>query len=223
MSILWSELKSEIMDKYDLNEETFVDTEEMLAYINDAIEDIESEIHCINDKYFETEGFLELVSDTDSYALPSDIYATKITGVYYNDGARKYEITPIRNKADILDINANDDYRYRLVNSTAGGVAFKLYPPSRESSTEVVTIHYIRSCKKIELESDLIDLPDASKSFLKQYVIDQAANKERMTPDAQESPALQRKRASLIEILTDMVPDDNNQIDCDFSYYQDLN
>lgn len=218
MSISWAEIKQEILDEYDLNEETFVTEAELVSYINAAIDDIESEIHAIHDKYFETEGFLALTAGQSMYDLPADIYAAKITGVYYNNGSDKYEITPLRDKKRIMSVEQEDDYQYRIVNSTADGMKLRLYPQSREDSAENVTIHYIRSAKRVTPDNDIIDIPEA-RGFLKQFVVDKAANKERMTPDAPESPALQRLRKNLIDILTEMVPDDNNEIIPDFSYY----
>lgn len=221
MSISWAELKQEILDEYDLNEETFVTEDELVSYINAAIDDIESEIHAIHDKYFETEDYLALTTGVSSYDLPSDIYASKITGIYYNNGSVKYEILPLKDKKEILDVQAGDLYRYRIVNTTADGVKLKLYPESAETSTETVTIFYIRNAKRIDDDNDDIDIPEA-RSFLKQFVVDKAANKERMTPDAPESAALARLRKNLIEILSVMAPDDNNLIKPDFSHYEDM-
>lgn len=221
MTISWLELKQEIMDEYDLNEETFVTSEELVAYVNAAIDDIEAEIHTINDKYFETEANLQLVYGTSSYSLPTDIYASKITGVYYNDGSLKYEILPLKDKKNIMWIQPNDLYKYRIVNSAYEGVKLKLYPASREDSETNVTIHYIRNAARVSATNDMIDIPEA-RQFLKQFVIDKAANKERMTPDAPESAALARLRKSLIEVLSEMAPDDHNEVGMDLTWYEGM-
>lgn len=220
MSSTWLQIKTEIENKYDLLDEDFFSATEMLDAANEAIDDIESEIHSIHEKYFETSGNIALVLGTSEYAKPSDMYANKVTGIYYNDGSTKYEIKPLKDKSDIDFVQDGDRYRYRFVNSTSGGIKIKLYPASQETSSTNVTIHYIRQAKHFALDADVLDIPEA-EAFIKQYVVDQAANKERMTPDAPESAALGRKRKVLIEVLSTMVEDENSEIKPDLSFLED--
>ncbi|MNJ94791.1 hypothetical protein D3C87_124940 [compost metagenome] len=217
----WGPLKQEILDEYDLNEETFINEAELLALANRALRSAEAQIHEINEKYFETDEPLALETDVSEYPLPEGIYATKITGIFYNNGAEKYEIKPLKDKRRILDVESNDVYRYRIVNSSGAGLRIKFYPASRETSPENVTVFYIRNVKKITSEADEIDIPEA-ENFLKQYVIEKAANKERMTPDAPDSAALMSERKLLIDSLTTRTPDDNNEVTPDFSHYDQM-
>jgi hypothetical protein len=216
----WAEIKAEIQSEYDLSEETFVDAAELLQYANSAIEDIEKEIHTIHDKYFHAEANLSLVTNTQDYNLPSDIFANKITGIYYNNGGTKYEVKEIKDLSEIIDINLNDDYRYKIVNTTSGGTKIRLYPTSRETSSNI-TLFYRRRIKLFVLDADNLDVPEA-KEFLKQYVIDKVANKERMTPDAQESPALSRKRKALLDSLESMIDDNNNEIFISTDFFEEI-
>jgi hypothetical protein len=96
----------------------------------------------------------------------------------------------------------------------------KLYPASRETSSTNVTIFYRRKANRIVSDSTVIDIPEGD-SFIKQWVIDKAANKERMTPDAPESAALARKRELLLNSLTNQIDDENNEVTMDISHYQD--
>lgn len=217
----WLEIKTEIENEYDLTEETFKTPQELLDDANEAIDEIESEIHGIHDKYFETEGYLALVTGESEIDKPTDMYANKITGIFYNDGSTKYEILPLKDKRKILSVETDDRYMYRVVNSTAGGSLIKIYPVSRETSSTNVTIHYIRQAIHLVDDASVLDIPEG-KAFIKQYVVDKAANKERMTPDAQESPALKRKRTLLLEVLSSMVDDENNEIEADLSLYREM-
>ena len=216
----WAEIKAEIQAEYDLSEETFVDSVELLQYANSAIEDIEKEIHTIHDKYFHAESAISLVTNTQDYNLPTDIFANKVTGIFYNNGTTKYEIKEIRDLAEIIDVEDNDDYRYKIVNTTSSGTKLRLYPTSRESSSNV-TMFYRRRIKLFVSDADSLDVPEA-KEFIKQYVIDKAMNKERMTPDAPESAALGRKRKALLDSLENMIDDNNNDIFISTDYYEEF-
>jgi len=216
----WAEIKTEIQAEYDLSEETFVDSVELLQYANSAIEDIEKEIHTIHDKYFHAEDIISLVIGTQDYNLPSDIFANKVTGIYYNNGTTKYEITEIKDIREIMDVEIDDDYRYKIINTTSGGTKIRLYPQSREASTNVI-IFYRRRIKLFTLDTDALDVPEA-KEFVKQYVVDKAMNKERMTPDAPESAALGRKRKALLDSLENMIDDDNTNLLINTDYYEEF-
>lgn len=216
----WAEIKAEIQAEYDLSEETFVDATELLQYANSAIEDIEKEIHTIHDKYFHAEDNISLVTGTQDYDLPSDIFANKVTGIYYNDGTIKYEITEIKDLREIIDVESDDDYRYKILNTTSSGTKIRIYPQSREDSTNV-TIFYRRRIKLFVDDTDVLDVPEA-KEFIKQYVIDKASNKERMTPDAPESAALGRKRKALLDSLENMIDDDNTDLLINTDFYEEF-
>lgn len=218
----WDEIRTEVEDEYDLSEETFVTPEELLAYANEAIEMVESSLMKVeNGAYFKDQESLALVNGTSLYDLPDTIYANKVRKIIYNDGSRKYVIARLKRIEDIPLIDSSDDYMYEIVNNSVTGTQIKLHPASRETSASNVTIYFIRNANRLVEDDDELDIPEA-KAFIKQYVIEKAMNKERMTPDAQPSPSLVNKHDMLIDALTDMVPDEDNKIPMDLSYYEDF-
>lgn len=221
MADTWGTIKAEIEAEYDLSEETFVDASELLGYANSALEDIEKEIHTLNDRYFSADTTLSLVNGTAAYSLPSDIYATKINGLIYSSGGTIYEIKELKDLTKIPHVNANDRYLYRIINNTATGLQIKLYPASRETSSTAVTLHYRRKVIKFADDTTVLDVPEG-KEFLKQFVIDKVANKERMTPDAPESEALKRKRKQLLDSLENQIDDNNSDVNVDMSFYEEF-
>src|SRR5258708_3107880 len=107
------EAKTKIEDNLDLHEENFISTTEMLGFFNEAIDDIEALIHTLYEDYFlVVDAPIALVSGTSLYALPDDIYASKIRLFRYTNGAQKYEIKPIKRLKLIDNIVAEDDYQY---------------------------------------------------------------------------------------------------------------
>lgn len=221
MMSTWLELKTEIMDEYDLNEEVFISPTELMRAANAAIEDIEKNIHALDDqgsKYFHNDMSVPLVTAESYIALPTDIYANKVTGIFYNDGSTKYEIKPIMDLEEIQDIQPNDFYRYRIVSDSVNGMRVKIYPASRETSSANVTMFYRRKANRITGDSSVIDIPEG-QAFIKQFVIDVAVNKERMTPNAPESAALSTRRQQLLDSLTNQIDDENNEVLVDYSHY----
>lgn len=217
----WLELKTEIEADYDLAEETWIKPAELMSAANTAISSIEKQIHTFHDKYFETEGYIPLTASTSIYNLPADIFAVKITGIYFNNGSEKYEIKPIKSLSDTVDVDASEPYKYRIINTSASGLQLKLYPPARETHPTAVTMFYKRNANLFTVDASELDIPEA-KDFVKQYVIDFAVNKERMTPDAPESPKLQTMRKDLLDSLENMIDDDNTGLDVDYSYYEEF-
>lgn len=218
----WAEIKEKVKDDLDLNAEVFIDEDELLGYGNQALDEAEQEVMNLYAKYFETDANLTLVSGTSVYSLPSDIYATKIQLIQYNDGGTRYEIKPIKNLRDIAYIQENDAYRYRIVNSQAQGLKLKLYPTSRESSSSNVTIYYLRSVTEFTTDSSTLEIPEAAQ-FIIQHIKDSCINKEAGTLySAPPSPALEKQRELFRATLSEMAPDGNNMIEPDTSFYDDF-
>jgi hypothetical protein len=219
----WLEMKTEILAETNTEGEDFVSAAELLAWANDAKDMAEKEIVSLYDSYLETEGYIALVTGTAEYDLPADIFANKITMLMYDNGSEKYEIKRMKKKTKIMNVNENDDYQYRLINSAADGIKLKLYPESRETSSQNVTIFYIRESTAIADDDSLMDIPLAD-GFIKQYVKDKIKEKEIGPMNVNQfSPELVRERDLLIEALNHMVPSDSDdELELDTSVYEDM-
>ncbi|MFN3453441.1 MAG: hypothetical protein ACK41T_00675 [Pseudobdellovibrio sp.] len=217
----WGEIKQEIEHELDLSEESWLNENDLINFANSAISDIEKEIHTIHDNYFDSEAIVELEHGESLYSLPEDIYANKITGIFYNDGIEKYEVLELKDRKRILNIHDNDVYSYRVVNTLADGSKIKLYPASRVTSLTAMIVSYRRKAKLFSSDEDQLDIPEA-KDFIKQFIKDQVVNKERATPDAPESAQLARKRKLLLDSLENMIDDDNTEISVNYSFYEEF-
>lgn len=216
----WAQLRTEIQAECNIEGEDFVSVAELLTWANDAKDEVEAEIISLQERYLETETPFELVAGQSDYALPEDIFAAKITGVYFHDGDTKYEIKQITDKAQILCVQPDERYRYRISNPSLTGLMLKLYPASRDSSGTQVTLHYIRRSKRLILDTDLMDLPLA-EGFIKQYIKDKVKEKEVGPLSANKrSTALEKQKTLLIEALVQKTPDDSSdQLRPDLSFY----
>lgn len=232
--ITWGELKSQIYAEDDLSEEVFASEKEIIGYANDAIRSIEKDIHAIGEeRYFETYTDYPIVPNQRTYSLPQDIYARKIRQVQYinNNSKQSYEILPIRDHAEIaayeLGTNSVDGiYKYRMFNRplqivndvvVGGGVTVDIYPlPLSDNGS--IRIYYIRKVNKIVDDNSFIEIPE-SEEFLKSYIIEKCMNKERMIQNAGESAGVLEKRNHLVQALTSMLDDNNNEVIFSSAHY----
>lgn len=222
----YASVRDKVERELDLQEETFILPEELMGYCNDAIDEAEAEIHKLNEEYFLNDAPLALVQGEDEYDLPADIYADKIRGIIYSSGDLQYEIKRVKTSkkfriiADIQQYGASNYYGYFLKNPP-GGVKLVLLPASRETSSLVATIWYIRNAARVTVETDEIDIPEFV-NFIYAYMKWMCYFKEGHpnTPDA--LAALEKQRALMTQTLTDAVPDDDNAIEMDMSSYQDM-
>ena len=217
----WATLKSEIQEETNSEGEEFFTADELLTWANDGIKEAEKEIVTLHDKYLETEGNLALVSGEQEISLPQDIYANKITQVFYNGAEGTFEIKPIKRREEMYELCSQDNYKYRILNKSDVGRVIKIYPASRETSSDAVDILYIRNAGTLAEDDDTIDIPIAD-NFIKQYIKDKMQVKE-LGPGGFNwpSPALESERRLLIEALNQMIPDENNDIEMDMSFYED--
>lgn len=223
----YAELEAKVQKDLDMQEELFVTPTEMMGYCNEAIDEAEAEIMKIHEDYFLTSDSIALVNGTSDYDLPDDIYAQKIRGITYNDGSQVYEVRRIRNYHKFLRIaesglanNAQEDYQYYLKNpGTADGYQMVLVPPSREDSSDNVTLWYIRNAERITDSGDVLDIPEFA-NFVMAYMKAMCRAKENGGEMPSDAAALvQQQRKQMVDTLTEQVPDDDNTVQMDLSHY----
>lgn len=241
---LWTyaEIKQKVQSDLDLQEETFITPDEMVGYCNEAIHEAESEILTIYEDYFLSSTPLTLTTGVSLYSLPSNIYAQKIRGLVYSNGSVQYTIRKIRGSFKFEDLqmiqtySPNDDYRYLLTNSTAGVQSkILLAPPSRETGA-YVTVWYIRNAQRILTAAEsgilptdantagqlatILDIPEFS-TFIIDFMKCKCLAKDNDGRLDDQIAALAKQREMLVSTLTNQVPDDDNRIQMDLSFYSE--
>ena len=145
----YSDIKTFVQNKLDLNDEDFISDDEMLEYTEEALKFVEAEIHKlgIEDLYFETQSALPLVSGRSDYALPDNIYANKILRAVYSLGGDIYAVHRMRKLNRYEDsesiryaADTTGNYQYRIVNiDPRVGTKIRLFPTPDEDSSDVST------------------------------------------------------------------------------------
>lgn len=242
---LWTfgEVNQKIRSDLDLQEEDFILPDEMVGYCNEAIHEAESEILKINEDYFLSSASLTLVVGTSLYSLPSSIYAQKIRGIMYVASSTDfYPVKRIRGGEkfdDIVSIQQTgqaDDYRYLLMNSTAGAQSkIMIVPPARDAGA-LMTVWFIRSAQRVLQAAELtpailptdpnsaaqlatvLDIPEFTQ-FIIDFMKCRCLAKDSDPRYGDQVAAMENQRKMMIQTLTEQVPDDDNTNVMDLSFY----
>ena len=225
--------KAKVLRDLDLEDEVFIQSQEMLDYFNEALREACAEVLAIYEDYFLDKEYLALTQGQSEYDLPTGIYANKIRAIIYDQngqGTLVYEIKRIRDSKRFLSRSLlrssqiTDYYQYIITNNSASGRKIELSPSSRETSSQNVTVWFIRNVDPIVDTTDYVDkdIPE-SLNFIYAFVKGKCKQKEaggEMPPDALRE--IEQQRKLLVETLTTMVPDDDNKVEMDTSFYDEM-
>jgi len=120
----FGQVKAEVQRDLDLEDEFFIQAQEFVDYCQRAVDFCEAEIHKLGleDQYFETVAPLILLEGKQEYALPSNMYASKITRIISNKETEIYDIERVTRMARYTDIaitrkyGNSPPYRYQMLN-----------------------------------------------------------------------------------------------------------
>ena len=136
----YGEMKKKVLNDMDLQDETFIKPDELRGYFNEAVTEAASEIYVLNQDYFLTKYLVPVVAGTQRYLLPYNIFANRIRGIMYSNGAIIYEIAQYRrkNKFEAMIITdqfgQSDDYMYTLWNDVPGQAVLEFHPNMRDTA-----------------------------------------------------------------------------------------
>lgn len=228
----YAQIKAKVERELDIEVEEFIQPDEFLGYVNDGIDEAESIIHSLGleAKYFLTKAFFPLVLDQADYPLPSNIYSDKITAMTYKMGATIYSIRRLRGLAQFEDIErinqyntVTDFYKFVLRNdSAAAGKILQLVPPARETSSQNVTMWYIRNANVMVDDTSICDLPEIAQQFLYQYVKYRCYEKEGHPNQDSAKADLDKITSNMVSTLENQTDDTETEIVKDLSYYEDM-
>lgn len=224
----WATVRAAVLRETDCEDEDFVTATELMDYCNEAIDECEKLIHNLSEDYFLTRSTITLVNGTEEYSLPSDIYAHKIRSIMYRNGSTVYEIKRIRDwrKFEAYESDkasgggGNPIYAYFLLHTTAGTPKILLSPTPTEAGA-YPKIWYIRNANKITSTADTIDIPECL-NYIKHYIKCKILFKERSPVFEFAKAELQEVRQAMIDTLAIKVPDNDNKIEMDTSYYNEM-
>jgi len=232
----YGELKTKIRTDLDIQDEdaatAIIGVQEMLDYTNESIDRAAQLVHTLYEDYFIAKTDLTFVSGQEEYDLPTDLYAHKIRRLMYREGSKVYKIARIPNwhkfEEYTLDrVNNSENYMsYFLLNptptahDTLAGPKI-LITPIPQINGAYGTIWYIRSVNKLTGLTSILDIPEANNLIL-QYVKVRCLEKMHDPKLEKAMGDLVREEGLLTDTLTGMIPDADNEIEADFSNYQEM-
>jgi hypothetical protein len=204
--------------------EAFINNEEFLGLVNEAIDRAEQTVHTLYEDYFLTRAVLPIVSGTEEYALPDSIYAHKIRRIVYRNGSAVAEVPRVRDwhKFEKYEVSKTSSsggnlYNYFLLNSVPGAPRLLVTPTPTESGN-LFQIWFIRGANRLVLDTDVLDIPEA-QNFIMAYIRMKIYEKE-INPNLQKAASdVEMEKRQLEDTLTAMIPDANNEIEADYSAY----
>ncbi len=222
----WLEIKTKIEDDMGLQQEDFVSESELLGYANSGIDEAEAEIFNLFEDYFLSNYTFSLVKDQAEYAMPTDIYASKIRRIIYNNASDIYPVKRLRFSKKFMDITLTNEedkdmyYRYLLINKTAGSQQIQIVPPPREAVANGITIWYIRNANRLASNTDVCDIPEFIE-FIFEHMKLKIYEKEGHPNYQASMRRLEQLRTQMRQTLGMLVADEDNEMEKDFTFYEE--
>lgn len=223
----YAALKSKVEKDLDLEDEQFIQPEEMLGYFNAGIDEAEAEIHTIYEDYFLDDHEISLVLGQEFYDLPTNIYANKIRAITYVNGDDIYPVRKLKHSTRFYQIQemktdyGTDDYHYTIKNKASfAKPMLQLVPKSRENGANRLVVDYIRNANRMVDETSICDIPEFSE-FVIQYVKTKCYEKEGHPNLPLAQAELERLRKQMVDTLSNMVPDADTNMEMDTTHYEE--
>jgi len=222
------DLTTKIEKDLDLEEEEFVQPQELIEYINDAISMSEAQIVKLGlrDKYFLTRSTINIVAGQEDYDLPPNLYANKIVKIIYQNGATLYTVKPIDAKEMFEDIQflnkytTTEFYRYLIRHDSPGVEKLQIVPKAVLSVANALTVWFYRDANKLTVDTDICDLPEICYQFIYQSVRTRVYEKERGQAWREAMSDLKVISDLMIDTLTQQIVDsDLTSVEQDMSVY----
>jgi hypothetical protein len=223
----WAEIRTKVERDLDLEGETFIQPSEMLGYANEAIDEVERQIHTLYEDYFLKKATITLVAGQENYALPTDIYAMKIRQLLYRNGNQVWKLNRMKNwhKFGIYESekavpSATQQYGYFIVNSTPGAPELILTPTPTEAGS-YIQLWYIRNANELTTDSSVCDIPEAV-NYVMAYMKMKCMEKEIHPNLSKAVQDVEQQKEDTLKTLADMYADNEDTIEPDYRLYQDM-
>lgn len=215
------------MRDLDLEGESFIQPAEMLGYANEAIDEVERQIHVLYEDYFLTRAVITLVPGQELYDIPSNIYALKIRNIIYRNGNQVWKLDRLTNSQKLAyyeeqtaNSTGTQQYGFFIINSIVGQPQILLTPTPTEAGS-FLQIWYIRNANEMIDDTSICDIPE-SVNYVMSYIKMKCMEKD-LHPNLEKAIMdVEKQKADTLLILDRMYSDNETKIEADYSLYQDM-
>jgi len=219
------QLRTRVQEDLDLQDETFIVDSDINNWVNESISKAEAVIHTLYEDYFLSEATISVTAGTKLYDYPSDIYANKIRKITFvgSGNSTSHEVKRAKNltlasERDVYDTGSNHVLEWTPYNDASNGRKIRIFPEA--SRTGTLRVWYIRNAKQLSADTDNCDV-DEFERYILQCVKTECYFKDG-DPRAIQSKQLEEQlKQDMIETLSNAVPDNNDEIPMDLSFYND--
>lgn len=221
------EVREKIESDLDLLEEPdILSPNELVGYLNDAIDTVEQHFIRLGDYFLSVSTKIDLFDGQSDYDLPDDIYATKIRQILCDNEYIVRMVKDIR-KIPVIADSIGDTYKYLLINSyeTGGRPRIRLFPTPLQGEGQFLEIYYTRNANRILPDggdAQVVDIPEAMLyiiTFIKMRIYEKEKNYGMYQAYKEE---LAQHEQNLINALAARVDDEDNTIAPDTEIYTDM-
>jgi hypothetical protein len=186
-----------------------------------------------------------LRSQVREYSLPEDIYAHKIRRIMYENGSQVYKVNRIRDwkkfeRKALEDVNNSATLlEYFPVNRIPGQPKIQFVPKPSETG-DYITIWYCRQANRfddsytgplsnrvlstpLDDPTNILDIPEAF-NYIVEFVKMKCDIKEKRNMGQIQTgdyPEVMVEYKEFIGVIQEMIPDGDNEIEADFSSYEE--
>lgn len=226
----FGDLSQQVQMELDIQDEEFIQPQELINYFNSGITIIESEIVKLGckEKYLQTEDFISVVAGQQDYNLPDDIIEEKIRKIVFRDNTNIYTLKPFKEEQayeaeDVARLySSNDYYQYQLYKIGEDPV-LRIIPPAYQSVTDAIRIIYFKDLNRYDDDDTNCDIPAVCYEYLLSYVRYRVYMKETHVNMASEAQILEGLTQLMRETLQNQVADpDMDLVDLDLSHYEEM-
>lgn len=222
-----AQLRAQVQADLDLEDDDFISSSDINQWIREGVRQAESQIHTLYENYFLVEGIIPLIAGQNLYDYPADIFANKIVKILFSSGqgsgSQTHEVRRVRNLVvakdiDIKHTQSTNPILSWLAMNDSSGRKIRIFPSHGRAGE--LSVFYVRNAKELINDSDECDI-DEFEHYVVQYAKTQSYHKDG-DPRFQSSKALEEQyKKDMVETLSNMAPDNNNELDMDFDHYID--
>lgn len=217
------EIREQLKEDLDLNEEYWKSDSDLDKLINRAIRSAHRKVLSIHEDYFLQFKQVSINANDNYIDYPSNIFANKIKSIHFYDGVNSTNI-PRVNKFDstiLLDNHITTDTFFRRwlpIDDEDLGRIIRLYPSVGRAGT--ITVWYIREPRKLVDDDDVCDIDEFEDYVLqltKMYYYQEDSD-PRYAIEKEEAMRLEK---DLIDTLTNMTIGNDDVLVQDLTHYEE--
>lgn len=226
----FGELSLQIQRELDIEDEEFIQPQELIEYFNSSIRMVESEIIKLGlrEKYLQSEAYISTVSGQSDYDLPADIIDNKIRKLVYRDNTIIYTLKPLKGEQayeaeDVLNLYTSSEYYYYMIYKVGTVHKLRLVPKAVKNVTDAIRIIYFKDLNRYLSDVTECDVPEICYEYIMSYVRYRCFAKETHVNAADEKQNMMGLLGLMRETLQGQVADpDMELIDQDLSHYEEM-